>query len=96
MIHKDIRYRRRQRTRSIERKSRIYKATRCLLGITPVLTPVKIGGFAKGKVHCSCPLCSAKTRRNMGVRDRSLKSWPIRDHRQLSNMIAQISEWEAS
>lgn len=37
--------------------------------------------YSKGKIHCSCPLCSCKTRQK-GKRD----YWPIRDQKRRESM----------
>ena len=49
--------------------------------------------LSKAKVHCSCPLCAAKTKRNMGRRDRSLNSWKISDRRKIIAGINAIQEY---
>lgn len=42
-----------------------------------------LGKLSKGKIHCSCPLCSAKTKRYANIRNRSIQSWKASDRRQL-------------
>lgn len=88
MIHKDMRYRRFQRRNAIARKSKI---SRLVYG-SPMGTGYTecIGKLDKGKVHCSCAMCSAKTKRNFGKRDRSWKSWKISDIKKMQSLEDKV------
>lgn len=72
-------YRRYQRRAHIGRKKRILKnlkMTNC---------PDCFGRLSKGKIHCSCPLCSAKY----------YESPSISDTRKINKMATRINErWD--
>lgn len=78
-------FRRKQRANAIKRKSYIASHVLCWSSFTP-------GTLSKGKVHCSCVLCRGKTKQNMGVRDRSMRSWKISDVRKIMSMESQLEE----
>ena len=47
--------------------------------------------YSKNKIHCSCPLCRAKTRDNTyGPKEQ----WPIRDEKRIDEMHDQILDNE--
>ena len=47
--------------------------------------------YSKNKIHCSCPLCRAKTRDNTyGPKEQ----WPIRDEKRIDEMRDQIFDNE--
>ena len=51
--------------------------------------------YSKNKIHCSCPMCSAKTnnRNRSGTRGwEPAKNWSITDKRKIENMENQIEE----
>lgn len=89
MIHKRISYRRKQRIRAIKHKEHIVKS------VYSEPSSVKARGIlSKGKVHCSCSLCAAKTKRNMGFRDRSIHSYTISDQRKINALNSQLCDYE--
>lgn len=54
------------------------------------------GQLSKGKIHCSCPMCSAKTK-NKGrhtSRWAPVHNYKISDLRKLENMDNQFKDWE--
>ncbi|MBD8069623.1 hypothetical protein [Bacillus sp. PS06] len=69
-------YYRHHRKRVIQRKSKIVKQ----LGWQPVLT----GYFAKGKIHCSCWMCSQKTNKD---------GFPHSQNAQLESLNSQLYEY---
>ena len=67
MAERDKSYYRYQRNRAINKKLNIVKNTYsedaiCEMG-------KKKGKLSKGKVHCSCPLCSQKTKESLKASD---------------------------
>lgn len=51
--------------------------------------------YADNKIHCSCPLCSAKTNNKCHNGPRgweSSKNWSITDQRKLDDMELQLGE----
>ena len=47
--------------------------------------------YSKNKIHCSCPLCRAKTRdKTYGP----VEQWPIRDEKRIEEMQDQILDNE--
>lgn len=56
MIHKDIRYRRHQRSRIIRKRSKTFKNA---WGVIPVK---HVGMLNKWNVSCNCDMCRMKTR----------------------------------
>lgn len=48
------------------------------------------GKLSKGKIHCSCPLCSAKTKRYANIRNRSVQSWKHTDRQKLLHLQQQV------
>lgn len=67
-MDRDRRYRRYQRRAHIGRKKRILK------NLKWYWKPKCLGVLSKGKIHCSCPLCSAKYREEPKIRDKRQKS----------------------
>jgi len=47
--------------------------------------------YSKNKIHCSCPFCRAKTRRNIWG---SKEQWSMRDERRIEEMNDQILDNE--
>lgn len=90
MYHKSISFRRQQRMRVIKHKaficSQVYNDT---YGYGYLKIP---GKLSKGKIHCSCPLCAAKTGKIMGVKTNSLIAHTARDLRRLKDMQFQLDE----
>ena len=50
--------------------------------------------YSKNKIHCSCPLCRAKTAKNKQVYGSGAKNWPISDKRKIEEMDDQILDNE--
>lgn len=46
-----------------------------------------LGYFVKSKVHCSCPMCSSKTRLMQGTFHRKGKNWKHSDIKKLESLI---------
>lgn len=77
MYHKSRKYRRRQRDLHIRRKEAIIRAT-WYSTRNDIKLPVR-GTLAKGKVHCSCGLCS-------------FHSYTEQDRRHAVGMMQEIKE----
>lgn len=88
MIHKNRANRRRVRMSKSRRKFRIISETHYY---SP---PEHISELSKAKIHCSCPLCSAKSKRAMGKRYRGHDCWKVSDRRKFESMAEQIKELE--
>lgn len=83
-MKRDRAYIRRQRKRIIHRKYKIlYRigGQTCVDGWTRGAT----GRFAKGKIHCSCPMCRIKSYDEPGIRDK-------RADEKAKNMFADVDE----
>lgn len=88
MYHKYIEYRRHQRERVIRHREGIIQST-----FTFPATAVRCRGkLSKGKVHCSCPLCAAKSKRDRGVKNRSVRNYKISDQRKFARIEAQLAD----
>ena len=49
--------------------------------------------YSKNKIHCSCPICSAKTgKRKNRIIGEGGKNWSISDERRIEEMEEQIME----
>ena len=71
-MNRDRRYHRMQRCRAIHRKIGILRR---IGGEQYVLawSHGKTGRFAKGKIHCSCPMCRSKSYDEEHIRDKRMK-----------------------
>lgn len=49
--------------------------------------------YSKNKIHCSCPLCRAKTAKKKQVWSGG-KNWPVTDERRIEEMNDQILDNE--
>lgn len=78
-------YRRHQRDRVINHKSYIAKHIMYWTEFTP-------GRFDKGKVHCSCPLCRAKSKQVMGVKNKSINSWKHSDIKKHLSALDKLND----
>ena len=92
MIHRDIRYRRFQRRNAIQHKVKIAASS---FSFSPeyLANPRHVGQWAKGKVHCSCPLCACKSTEYFGVHDKSMHNYSASDRRKFMSMQEQITEY---
>ena len=50
--------------------------------------------YSKNKIHCSCPLCRAKTAKRKQYYGSGAKNWPITDKRKIDEMRDQILDNE--
>lgn len=53
--------------------------------------------YANNKIHCSCPMCSAKTnnKKHNGPRGwEPSKNWSISDQKKLDSLLSQIQDFE--
>ena len=89
MKHKDIRYRRFERRMHIARKRDIAVFT-AWLPRSVVKKPTRYGQLDKGKVHCSCPLCAAKSTKRFGRTYNSLADYTAKDRRKFDSMKAKL------
>ncbi len=47
--------------------------------------------YSKNKIHCSCPLCSCKTRNKNNIRGRG-ENWSMADLKQINDIRQQLIE----
>lgn len=54
------------------------------------------GKYSKGKIHCSCPMCSAKTNTigKYGTYGRFKRNYPNRDRREYIKAMQDILDWQ--
>lgn len=78
-------YYRIMRKRHIARKAR--KCTAC--GAEWYAEGQARGKLSKGKIHCSCPMCSAKTKHYANKPNRSVQSWKHTDRQKLLHLQQQ-------
>lgn len=91
MIHKDRANRRVVRRKQIKRKMGILKRTKSWY--VDLCTKHGQGELAKGKIHCSCPHCTVKSKKYMGKRNRSELNWCMSDRRKFEHMRAEMEAY---
>lgn len=91
MIHHDIRYRRFTRRNAIQRKRKIAVSSFCF-SHEYLADPRHVGQWAKGKVHCSCPLCACKSTKVIGKRTNSQAGYSVSDLRKFDTLIYRLKE----
>lgn len=89
MYHKHRDYHRCARVKAIKRRSRI--ASEVLDWQTP--NEVTKGNLAKGKVHCSCPICSCKATRLCGRTNNSVVGYPKQERARIIAMKSEIRDY---
>lgn len=89
MYHKRRSYRRSTRVKAIKRRSRI--ASEVLDWQIP--SEVTKGKLAKGKVHCSCPICSCKSTRFYGRTNNSVVGYPKQERARITAMKSEIRDY---
>ena len=50
--------------------------------------------YSKNKIHCSCPLCSAKTKKSRRDWEGGGKNWSVSDQRKVDEMKDQEFDFE--
>ena len=50
--------------------------------------------YSKNKVHCSCPMCSAKTKKSRRDWEGGGKNWSVSDQRKVDEMKDQEFDFE--
>lgn len=90
MYERGISYRRRVRQRAIARKTFI--GTHCMLWENLETDERAIGRLAKGKVHCSCPLCACKSTKVLGKHTNSLIFYSASDRRKFDSLADSYEE----
>lgn len=91
MYRKGIAYRRKERIHSIARKRRIAVTSFCFTQ-EYLANPRRTGQWNKGKIHCSCPLCSAKSGKSYGKTNNSLRNYRISDQRKFLRLQDYLAE----
>lgn len=91
MIHKNRANRRVVRRKHIKRKLGILKRTKSWYA--DLSTKHGQGSLAKGKIHCSCPICAAKSKEYFGVRNRSVRNYTISDRRKFEHIVAELNDY---
>lgn len=92
MIHKDIRYRRFERRNHTARKKLIAKHSMAD-SIELIESPRYAGKLNKGKIHCSCPLCAAKSTKCLGKTNNSLSNYAVSDRRKFTALENNLNEY---
>ena len=80
-------YYRKQRIKHIKRKYRLKEITWGKKFTEDYYEDVPKGTLSKGKVHCSCGMCSVKTRN-------PLFGWKTSDKKKIEAMNQQLKEFE--
>ena len=92
MANRDRAYYRRQRAKHIQRKKRICQH---FYGEDYYEHD---GSYSKGKIHCSCPLCAAKTNNKRRKKNKyypvKLMDWKHSDLQKLEELENQEKEYE--
>lgn len=91
MYHKTIPFRRTVRRNHVAK--RIFIAQHCMYWPSLIKNERRRGQLAKGKVHCSCPLCSNKSTQLMGVKTNSTLNYSISDKRKLNSLADSYNEY---
>ncbi len=94
MFHKNRRYRRSVRKAAINRKLHIIDYRYGELGASYYYQPVQSGKLAKGKLHCSCPLCAAKSTKRWGIPDNSKANYKHSDRVKFDRLDYSLAEYE--
>lgn len=94
MYHKNRLYRRQQRKLAILRKSNIARFAH--LESSSLADPRHRGALSKGKIHCSCPLCSCKSTRRFGHTCNSLYAYKHTEYTRITNMHKEIQDFDIS
>lgn len=91
MFHKCISFRRRMRIKHINHKEYIRGH---IQGVPTkfLADPVAHGKLNKGKVHCSCPLCAAKSTSWNGKTTNSLIGYKASDRRKFDTIQSKLEE----
>jgi hypothetical protein len=91
MIHKLRSSRRFVRARHISRKRRIEKE---VLAYSPEeLDKQPKGVLSKGKIHCSCDLCTCKSTIDTGVKTNSKRNYTAADTRRMNSTDYSLTEY---
>lgn len=95
MYRKGRLYRRQQRKLAISRKSSI--AGFAYLGSCAYLmNPRYKGALSKGKIHCSCPLCSCKSTHRFGRTNNSPYNYRHKEYTRIMNMRKEMQDFDIS
>ena len=86
MHERGISYRRKVRQRAMARK--IFIGLHCMYWPSLEKDERAIGRLAKGKVHCSCPLCACKSTKVLGKHTNSLSFYSASDRRKFDSLAA--------
>lgn len=92
MFHKNITFRRRMRIKAINRKLNIHEHQMYQFS---EITPVVRGRLNKGKIHCSCPMCSAKSGKAWGVSNNSIHNYKASDQRKFISLTQDLEDYLA-
>lgn len=92
MLHKNIPFRR--------HTARTHKARRMFIGLhcmywSGLDRDIRWQGqLVKGKIHCSCPLCSCKSTTDRGITTNSFAGYSISDKRKLMSLNDSLKDYE--
>lgn len=91
MYRKGLAYRR--RAKDNHKNRRVYIGTQCLMW-SSLATDVRAQGrLAKGKIHCSCPMCSNKSTKCLNKTTNSLKYYSASDKRKFEKLNYSYEEY---
>ena len=91
MYHKSIPFRRAERRKHMSK--RIFIGLHCIYWPSLEKDERRRGQLAKGKVHCSCPICSCKSTQIMGVKTNSLAGYSLSDKRKFNSLADSYNEY---
>lgn len=86
-----------RRNRGWRRRKDYYKGRRkknIVLSIYKVPWYKHDGQYIKGKIHCSCPICTSKTRDRKRAWSGSIVHYKHSDQQKMDRMHSQIEEYE--
>lgn len=93
MKHKNISYRRKSRKKAITRK--MFIGLHCMYWTSLETDVRRQGQLSKGKVHCSCPICSCKSTKYMNKTTNSLSGYSVSDRRKFDALNASYEEYKS-
>lgn len=94
MYHKNRRYRRAARKATINRKLHIIDYKYGGVDVASFHQPVQAGKLAKGKLHCSCPLCATKSSKQCGVSSNSVANYKHSDQIKFERLSCSLADYE--
>lgn len=91
MIHKTISYRR--RANEFHKNRRVFIGLYCMSWDSLTTNAKAQGKLRKGKIHCSCPLCTCKSTTSEGKHTNSLAGYSASDKRKFDSLTYSYKEY---